>query len=123
MISSNDISKSYIQILTRILKAIDNIRNVAPMGSFFVYIVRCERDNSFYTGYTSNLERRISQHNKGIGSKYTQSHGPVELLYYETFRTRRTAMQREQEIKRFSRKKKFNLIKNKVEEEVKPYIK
>ena len=81
------------------------------MGQFFVYIVRCSRDNSFYTGYTNNLNRRINQHNRGIGSRYTRSHGPVELLYYETFGTRRRAMQREREIKRFTRKKKIQLIR------------
>ena len=83
---------------------------LVKMGQFYVYIVKCARDNSFYTGYTNNLERRIDQHNRGIGSKYTRSHGPVELLYYENYRTRRRAMQREREIKRFTRKRKKNLI-------------
>ncbi|NVM28142.1 MAG: GIY-YIG nuclease family protein [Candidatus Helarchaeota archaeon] len=81
------------------------------MGQFYVYIVKCEKDNSFYTGYTNNLEKRISQHNRGIGSKYTRSRGPVELQYYEIYNTRKWAMRREREIKKFSRKTKIQLIK------------
>ena len=86
--------------------------SVITMGQFYVYIVRCERDNSFYTGYTSNLERRIKEHNRGIGSKYTRSHGPVNLVYYETYCTRKNAMRRERAIKRLSRKRKVKLIFN-----------
>ncbi|MHA1131767.1 MAG: GIY-YIG nuclease family protein [Candidatus Helarchaeota archaeon] len=82
------------------------------MTRFYVYILKCERDNSFYTGYTSNLERRIKEHNIGVWSKYTRSHGPVNLVYYETFRTRKTAMQREREIKKLTRQRKINLIAN-----------
>ena len=86
--------------------------SVMTMGQFYVYIVQCERDNSFYTGYTSNLERRIKEHNRGVGSKYTRSHGPVNLMYYETYSTRKSAMRRERAIKRLSRKRKVKLIFN-----------
>ena len=83
---------------------------VVRMGRFYVYIVRCEKDNSFYTGYTSDLSRRISQHNSGIGARYTRGRRPVQLLYHEEFTTRKEAMRREREIKRFSRKRKVRLI-------------
>ncbi|NVM52130.1 MAG: GIY-YIG nuclease family protein [Candidatus Helarchaeota archaeon] len=79
---------------------------------YYVYIVRCEKDNSFYTGYTSDLDRRVRQHNNGIGSKYTRSHGPVQLLYYEMYRTRKKAMHREREIKKLSRKRKKLLMRS-----------
>lgn len=87
------------------------------MGQFYVYIVKCEKDNSYYTGYTSDIERRVSQHNNGVGSRYTRSHGPVKLLYYEMFRTRKGAMQREREIKQFTRKRKRELILAKLNDE------
>lgn len=87
------------------------------MGQFYVYIVKCEKDSSFYTGYTNDIERRVNQHNKGIGSKYTRSRGPVQLLYYETFRTRKGAIQREREIKQFTRKRKRDLILAKLNNE------
>ena len=81
------------------------------MARFFVYIVQCERDNSFYTGYTKDLARRMQNHNSGRGGKYTRARGPVRLLYHEEYRTRRAAMRREREIKKLSRKKKKELIR------------
>ena len=80
------------------------------MARFFVYIVQCERDNSFYTGYTKDLVKRIELHNNGRGSKYTRARGPVTLLYHEEYKTRWAAMRREREIKKLSRKKKKELI-------------
>ncbi|MHA1264648.1 MAG: GIY-YIG nuclease family protein [Candidatus Helarchaeota archaeon] len=80
------------------------------MARFYVYILRCKKDNSFYTGYTNNLERRVQQHNRGVGSRYTRSRRPVKLEYYEEYKTRREAMQRERVLKRFSRKKKMVLM-------------
>ncbi|MHA1146445.1 MAG: GIY-YIG nuclease family protein [Candidatus Helarchaeota archaeon] len=79
--------------------------------TFYVYIVKC-KDRSFYTGYTNNLERRIQQHNDGVGGRYTRSRRPVELLYFETFSTQKEAMRREREVKKLSRKQKMLLIKN-----------
>lgn len=75
----------------------------------YTYIVKC-RDGSLYTGWTNNLEKRIHDHNSGSGAKYTKSRAPVELLYYEGFRTKSEAMRREYEIKHLSSKEKWNLI-------------
>ncbi len=75
----------------------------------FVYILRCA-DGSLYTGYTIDLVRRLKQHQSGNGGKYTRTHLPVELVYTESFRTRREAMQREVKIKQLPRKKKLALI-------------
>ncbi len=75
----------------------------------FVYILRCA-DGSLYTGYTIDLVRRVKQHQSGNGGKYTRTHLPVELIYSESFRTRREAMQREVAIKRLPRKRKLALI-------------
>ncbi len=75
----------------------------------FVYILRCA-DGSLYTGYTTDLQRRLKQHQSGHGGKYTRTHRPVELIYSEPYRTRREAMQREIAIKRLPRAKKLVLV-------------
>lgn len=75
----------------------------------YTYIVKC-RDGSLYTGWTNNLEKRIHDHNRGSGAKYTKSRIPVELLYYEGFRTKSEAMRREYEIKHLPAKDKWDLI-------------
>jgi len=83
------------------------------MGRFYVYILKCQ-DNTFYTGYTADLSRRIREHNTGRGAKYTRARKPVELLYSEDHNSIQEAMRREREIKRLSREKKIQLMKNKV---------
>ena len=75
----------------------------------YTYIVRCS-DGTLYTGWTTCLERRISEHNSGTGAKYTRSRTPVQLMYYETFETKSEAMQREAAIKRLTRREKEKLI-------------
>ena len=75
----------------------------------YTYILRC-RDGSLYTGWTNNLEKRLNCHNAGKGAKYTKARLPVELAYFETFQTKKEAMQREWEIKKMTRKEKIELI-------------
>ena len=75
----------------------------------YTYIVTC-RDGSLYTGWTNDLEKRIKAHNEGKGAKYTKARLPVELAYFETFQTKKEAMQREWEIKKMTRKEKIALI-------------
>lgn len=75
----------------------------------YVYIVEC-RDKTLYTGWTTDIGRRISQHNKGIGAKYTRARRPVVLKYFEKFDTNKEAMKRECEIKKLSRKDKISLF-------------
>lgn len=75
----------------------------------YTYIVKC-RDNTYYTGWTKDLDRRMKAHNRGNGAKYTRSRRPVRLVYYEAYRTKEEAMRREREIKRMSRKEKEKLI-------------
>ena len=82
------------------------------MSRFYVYILKC-RDNSFYTGYTADLGRRIKEHNTGKGAKYTRARKPVQLLYWEDHISIQDAMRREREIKRLSREKKIQLMRNK----------
>ena len=75
----------------------------------YTYIVKCS-DETFYTGWTNDLEKRIEMHNSGKGAKYTKARLPVELVYYEAFDTKEEAMSREGHIKRRSRSEKQKLI-------------
>jgi len=77
----------------------------------YVYILRCS-DNSLYTGWTTNLERRLSEHNAGRGGRYTRMHKPVEMVFTEEHLTRSAAMQREAAIKRWNRSRKLALIES-----------
>ncbi|MQN02106.1 MAG: GIY-YIG nuclease family protein [Lachnospiraceae bacterium] len=80
---------------------------------YYTYIVKCS-DNSLYTGYTTNLERRVKEHNNGKkGAKYTRSRRPVELVYYEEYAARHDAMSREALIKQLSHREKCQLIEDK----------
>ncbi len=79
--------------------------------NYFVYIVKCS-DSTLYTGYTSNLEQRIKQHNSGSqGAKYTKTRRPVKLVFVEIYQSQREAIRREIAIKKRSREEKLNLIK------------
>ena len=77
----------------------------------YVYILRCN-DDSLYTGWTINLEKRIKAHSDGKGAKYTRARVPVELVYFEEFEDKIEAMKREYAIKQLKRKEKLELIKN-----------
>ena len=79
--------------------------------SFYTYIVKCS-DGTYYTGYTTDLEKRIAAHNSGKGAKYTRSRLPVTLIYHETYPSKEEAMSREWHIKRLSRIEKETLISN-----------
>lgn len=80
------------------------------MKLFHVYIVKC-RDESYYTGITNDINRRIEEHNEGISpDSYTFIRRPVELVFYETFSDFHIAEQWEKKIKGWSRKKKEALI-------------
>jgi putative endonuclease len=82
------------------------------MNDWFVYILRCA-DDSLYTGITTELDRRVAEHNdknKKLGARYTRSRQPVTLIYHETFESRSLASKREAEIKRLKRKQKLLLL-------------
>ena len=75
----------------------------------FVYVLRCG-DDTFYTGYTTDVERRVREHDTGDGAKYTRGRTPVELVHVEGFDSRSAAMSRECEIKQRSRAAKERLL-------------
>ena len=74
-----------------------------------VYVLECA-DGSLYTGYTTDLERRVAEHDAGEGAKYTRGRTPVELRYHERFDSKSAAMSREYEIKQLSRAAKERLV-------------
>ena len=77
----------------------------------YVYILEC-CDNTLYTGWTNDLEKRIKVHSSGKGAKYTRGRLPVKLVYFEKFHDKRLAMKREYAIKQLSREEKLKLIKD-----------
>ncbi len=80
--------------------------------SNYTYLLRCA-DGSLYCGWTNDLARRVAAHNAGTGSRYTASRRPVELVWSETFETKREAMKREAAVKKMSRKRKLELAAGK----------
>lgn len=79
------------------------------MAKAYTYILAC-RDGSLYTGWTSDLEKRIKTHNAGQGAKYTRSRLPVRLVYFEAFASKREAQSREWHIKQLTHAQKLALI-------------
>ena len=80
------------------------------MGSYFVYMLRCS-DNSFYIGLTTDVSRRVAEHETGtIPKAYTHSRRPVQLVWVGEFHTHEEAFAFERQIKGWSRAKKKALI-------------
>ncbi|MCF6168493.1 GIY-YIG nuclease family protein [Lutibacter sp.] len=80
------------------------------MKQYYVYIVKCS-DNSYYTGITNNLERRLVEHNSNNDkSTYTFSRRPIKLVWFESFTDANQAIMIEKKIKGWSRKKKEAMI-------------
>jgi putative endonuclease len=86
---------------------------------YYVYILKCS-DKTFYTGITTNLEKRVKEHNSSqLGAKYTRGRRPVVLVYSLKKRNRSTATREECRIKKLLRADKINLIKSKKHERTK----
>jgi putative endonuclease len=79
-----------------------------------MYILECS-DGSYYTGSTKDLEKRIWEHQNGVGANYTKLRLPVELVYYEEYARIDEAFYREKQVQGWSRKKKSALINGKPE--------
>ena len=76
----------------------------------YTSIVQCA-GGTLYTGWTTNVMRRLKEHNEGkAGAKYTRAKRPVNLVYYEGYETKEEAMRREYAIKQLTRKEKLELI-------------
>lgn len=75
----------------------------------FCYILECA-DGTYYTGWTTDPQRREQQHNRGRGARYTSQRLPVRLVYIEPQPDRSTAMRRERQIKKLNHARKKALI-------------
>ncbi len=75
----------------------------------YVYVIECA-DGTLYTGYTTDVERRVSEHDAGEGAKYTRGRSPVTLRHVESFDSKSAAMSREYAIKSLARTEKERLI-------------
>ena len=76
---------------------------------WYLYILRC-RDDSLYTGITTDVQVRLEAHRAGKGAKYTRGRAPLELVYSETCGDHSTALKREAQIKSLPRAGKMKLI-------------
>jgi len=79
--------------------------------TWYLYILRC-RDNTLYTGITTDVAKRLEAHRSGKGAKYTRGRGPLDLVYRETCGSHSEALKREAEVKKLSREEKLVLIHN-----------
>jgi putative endonuclease len=75
---------------------------------FYVYVLQCEH-GFLYTGYTSSLYERLTEHFSGKGCRFTKSNKPLKLIYYEKHSTQKSAMKREITIKKMKREEKLKL--------------
>ncbi|MEF8882689.1 MAG: GIY-YIG nuclease family protein [Halapricum sp.] len=78
---------------------------------YYVYVLHCA-DDTFYTGYTTDVDRRVNEHEAGHGAKYTRGRTPVEVVHVESYPSKSEAMSREYEIKQYSRAEKERLIES-----------
>jgi putative endonuclease len=83
-------------------------------GAYSVYLVRCA-NGALYTGITTDVERRLAEHNAEKGARYTRLHAPVELVWTEAHPDRSSASKREAQIKRLPREKKLEMIRGETE--------
>jgi putative endonuclease len=80
---------------------------------YYLYILKC-KDQTLYTGITTDLKRRLLEHNTSkLGARYTKNRRPVKLIYSRKFKNRSTASREESRIKKLNRLEKINLIKQK----------
>lgn len=77
---------------------------------WFLYIIRCS-DKTLYTGITTDIDRRVAEHNARKGAFYTKNKTPVKLVYHEAALDRSCALRRERAIKDLTRKEKLGLIR------------
>ena len=76
---------------------------------WYLYILRC-KDGTYYTGITTDVEKRLEAHRSGKGAKYTRGRGPLELVYSEACQDHSHALKREYEVKKLSKEQKLQMI-------------
>ncbi len=78
----------------------------------FIYILEC-KDGTWYTGYTTDVERRLKMHEQGKGAKYTRGRGPFSLVYQKAYQTKTEALRAEYDLKQLKRKQKEEFVARK----------
>ncbi|MFA5272347.1 MAG: GIY-YIG nuclease family protein [Candidatus Omnitrophota bacterium] len=86
------------------------------LGMFYMYILKSEKDQDLYIGFTKDLKRRIEEHNNGLVAS-TKSRKPLELVYYEGYKSEKETRKREENLKLRSRA--FTQLKNRIGESLK----
>ncbi len=79
------------------------------MKKYYIYVLLTEQ-NTYYCGYTDDVEKRFEKHKMGLGAKYTKSHKPVKIVYQEGFETKSEAMKAEYKFKNLQRTQKLDVI-------------
>jgi putative endonuclease len=92
------------------LETLAELSRLAKEG-WYVYILKCA-DGTYYTGITTNINRRIKEHGTKKGAKYTKQRGPFKLVYKASFQNRSSASKEEHKIKSLSLQDKIILIKS-----------
>ncbi len=87
-----------------------NMKKSRVKSKYYFYILKC-KDRTLYCGVTKDKEKRLQQHNAGLGSKYVRAHGGGKIVYSEIYKTLSDALRREVEVKKWPRKKKLKLSK------------
>ena len=91
------------------MSALNRGRGVCVENNWYLYILRC-KDDTLYTGITTDVEKRLEAHRSGKGAKYTRGRSPLELVYREECESHSHALKREWEIKRLTRTEKEKLM-------------
>lgn len=87
-----------------------SVKRKAKTLPYFIYILKCA-DGTLYTGSTSDIEKRVHAHNNlKSAAKYTRSRRPVELGYFEKFKSKSEALKREAALKKLTREAKLELV-------------
>ncbi|MFT4965891.1 MAG: putative endonuclease, partial [Colwellia sp.] len=87
-----------------------NMTKRSETGAWWVYLLRCN-DNSLYAGVTTDIHRRLDEHNNSkLGAKYTRARRPVSLAYLEAASNKSTACQKEYQIRHLTKFKKEQLV-------------
>ena len=90
---------------------------MSPKKKWFFYVLSCS-DRTLYTGVTTDVKRRVMEHNQKKGAKYTRGRTPVTLLYFREMKDRSTAQKLESAFKKLSRNRKFKRLTELVDEDL-----
>jgi putative endonuclease len=119
LLRAGQLAQGQVLTVSKLLRDVTDLPLVSPPspipGSFFLYILLCQ-DSSLYVGITQDVAGRLALHHQGTASKFTRVHRPARLVYTEGPFSEEAAVQRERQLKRWSRSKKLALIRNEIDQ-------